>query len=127
MSILPDHELAYLTDKGLTFEEINEGGQPALVLKQYLLPTGKYDQPSADILILLPPGFPDAPPDMFYLFPWVKLTQGNRYPRAADVAHNFRGISWQRWSRHSQEWRAGRDGLPTFIKRIQHAIETAAV
>jgi hypothetical protein len=124
MSILPETELAYLVDKGLAFEEHSEGGQHALVLKNYSLPSGKYDYESADVLILLPPGFPDAPPDMFYLFPWLKLKGGN-YPRAADVPHQFKGISWQRWSRHSNEWRAGRDGIAAYIKRIQNAIETA--
>jgi len=127
MVVLPESERTYLIEKGLTFQEITEGGQHGVVLKQFHLPAGKYDQESADILILLPAGFPDAPPDMFYLFPWAKLKEANRYPRAADAAHQFGGISWQRWSRHSSEWRAGRDGLATFIKRIQHAIETATV
>lgn len=126
MPILPDSELEYLKHKGFAFSELLEGGQRALVLKDYQLPPGKFDHSTADILILLPSGFPDAPPDMFYVFPWVKLTNANRYPRAADAAHQYAGVSWQRWSRHSQEWRPGRDGLATFIKRIQYALETAA-
>jgi hypothetical protein len=125
MSILPESEFAYLIDKGFTFEQISEGGQYAIVLKQYPLPPKKYDHEFANILIMLPPGFPDTPPDMFYLFPWVRLRESNCYPSRADVSHQFAGISWQRWSRHSPEWRAGRDGLASFIKRIQHAIETA--
>jgi len=72
MSILPESELTYLTNKGLTFEERSEGGQHAIILKNFQLPLGRYDQQSADILVLLPPGFPDAPPDMFYIFPWLK-------------------------------------------------------
>jgi hypothetical protein len=127
VAILPEAEVAYLENKGLAFTELSEGAQHALVLKGYQLPLSKYDHQSADILILLPAGFPDTPPDMFYLFPWIRLADGNRYPRAADAAHHFAGLSWQRWSRHSNEWRPGRDGLASFIKRIQHALETAAV
>lgn len=127
MSILPESELSYLRDKGVSFEERADGGQNAIILKDYALPAGKYDRDHSDVLIVLPPGFPDAPPDMFYLFPWVKLRDSNRYPRAADQSHQFAGISWQRWSRHSNEWRAGRDGIASFIKRVQHAIEIATV
>ena len=125
MAVLPESEVNYLRHKGISFEEVSEGGQHGLVLKSYTLPPGKFDHPSSDVLILLPAGFPDAPPDMFYLYPWVRLIAGNRYPRAADAAHLFSGISWQRWSRHSNEWRPGRDGLASFIKRIQNALELA--
>jgi hypothetical protein len=124
MSILPESELTYLVDKGFAFEEYSEAGQHALIIKDYILPLEKFDHNSANILILLPPGFPDTPPDMFYLYPWLKLKTGS-FPRAADIAHPFNGITWQRWSRHSNEWRAGRDGLASYIKRIQNAIETA--
>jgi hypothetical protein len=125
MSILPENELVYLTEKGFSFEEHSEGGQCGIVLKNYPLPIDKYDQNNTDVLILLPQGFPDTPPDMFYLFPWLRLKSNNSYPKAADVTHPFKGISWQRWSRHSNEWRAGKDGLASYIKRVQNAIETA--
>jgi len=125
MPILPETELSYLNDKGFDFEEISEGSQHALILRNIQLPAGKFDHDQADVLILLPPGFPDARPDMFYLSPWLRLKDLNSYPKAADQAHAFAGVSWQRWSRHSNEWRAGRDGIRSFVKRIQHAIETA--
>lgn len=126
MSVLPDYELEYLNIKGLPFQELTQGSQNAIILKDFVLPQGKYDHPSADVLVLLPAGFPDASPDMFYVFPWLKLISGNSYPRAADVPYSFAGRSWQRWSRHSNEWRPGRDGLATFVARIRHAIETAS-
>ena len=62
-----------------------------MILKARPLPDGRFDAASADILIILPGGYPDAAPDMFYLLPWVKLDQGGQYPRKADKAGDVRG------------------------------------
>lgn len=126
MSFLPATDAEYLTSKGIPFEEINDAGRKGIVLKQRPLPIGRYDADTADILILLPAGYPDCPPDMFHLLPWVRLLNGNRYPNAADQPVDFDGKSWQRWSRHNNEWRPGIDGIWTMIKRIETAIQVAA-
>jgi hypothetical protein len=97
-----------------------------VILRNIALPPGKFDQPLVDVLILLPPGYPDSCPDMFYLLPWVKLVATGSYPRAADQAVSFGGQSWQRWSRHSQEWRPGIDGIHTMMARMRLAVEVAA-
>ena len=125
MSVLPSADREYLLDKGLFFEEHALGDQKALILKAVALPSGRYDQSTTDVLILLPSGYPDVRPDMFHTLPWIKLVPENRYPKAADQPVSFNGQSWQRWSRHSEEWRPGRDGIRTFIKRIEHALEVA--
>ena len=78
------------------------------------------------MLILLPKGYPDVAPDMFYLTPWVKLIPSNTYPNKADRALNFAGQNWQRWSRHNKEWRPGVDGIWTMLKRVEDALEKAA-
>ena len=72
MAVLPSSCRRYLDGRGIPFEELQEGGQKALVLKQFGLPTGRFDAPSADLLILLPGGYPDNPPDMFYANPWLR-------------------------------------------------------
>jgi hypothetical protein len=123
---LPERDRAYLTDKAIAFEEIVDGGQRGVVLRQYPLPAGLFDAPKADLLILIPAGYPDVPPDMFYTLPWVKLTAKNALPRAADQPHPFAGQTWQRWSRHNKEWRPGIDGIWSMLKRVDHALEVAA-
>ncbi len=122
---LPSRDREYLDGHGIAYEMVVDGGQVGVVLKDIPLPEGKYDSAKADVLVLLPPGYPDVPPDMFFTLPWVKLAAVGRYPSRADVPHPFVGKSWQRWSRHSTEWRPGLDGLHTMIARARHAIEGA--
>ena len=107
----------WLEDHGIAHEVVSDGAQVGVVLKDVPLPQGKFDHEKADLLILLPAGYPDACPDMFYTFPWFRLIGAGRYPRCADVAHIFGSKRWQRWSRHSQSWRPGIDGLHTMIAR----------
>ncbi len=126
MSFLPLNDRQYLENKGLCFEELADGSQKGIILRGFRLPPSRFSSECADILILLPSGYPDAPPDMFYLLPWVKLVQGMKYPLAADQPHLFNGQNWQRWSRHNNEWRPGVDGIWTMLKRIENALEVAA-
>ncbi len=126
MAVLPIKCRRYLKERGIAFEEVDEGGQKALILRAYALPPGHFDAPAADILILLPSGYPDNPPDMFHARPWLRLVDGNRYPKAADQPVSFRGESWQRWSRHNNDWRPGVDGIWTMLKRVETALKVAA-
>lgn len=126
MSFLPSADVAHLRSKDIAYREVEEGGQKGIVLVAYHLPAARFDAGKADILILLPPGYPDVPPDMFYLLPWVRLVAANRYPTAADQSFSFGGQNWQRWSRHNSEWRAGVDGIWTMLKRIDTALQVAA-
>lgn len=126
MSFLPEADRDYLNSKGIPFEEVMDGGKKAVILKARPLPTGRFDAEVVDVLILLPPGYADVAPDMFYLLPWVKLVPANKYPANADQPLNFTGQTWQRWSRHNYDWRPGVDGIWTMTKRIEHALEKAA-
>lgn len=125
-AILPPEDRDYLVSQGIAFEEHSEAGFKAVVLKARSLPAGRFDADQADILILLPPGYPDCAPDMFYLLPWVRLASTLRYPNAADQSHQFAGNRWQRWSRHNTAWRPGIDGVWTMLRRIERALEIAA-
>lgn len=126
MGFLPPDDRNYLTSKGIAFEEVEDGLQKGIILRGHQLPLGRFDSTSADILIMLPAGYPDVAPDMFYTMPWVKLVPEGRYPRAADQSVTFAGQNWQRWSRHNQEWRGGVDGIWTMLKRIENALAVAA-
>ncbi len=122
---LPTMDQSYLDNHLIEYELVSDGGHVGVILKKMPLPEGKFDHASADVLILLPTGYPDACPDMFFFLPWVRLSASMTFPKAADAAHAFRGQKWQRWSRHSRAWRSGVDGLHTMIARVRHAVETA--
>lgn len=126
MTFLPLADRRYLAERGLMYQEVEHGGQKGIVLESFLLPGSRFDAERADILILLPPGYPDTAPDMFYLLPWVRLAGKGAYPRAADVRFDFDGKTWQRWSRHEPQWRPGVDGIWTMLKRVERALEVAA-
>lgn len=123
--ILPSSDRAFLEDRNILFEVVTEGSTVGVILKSLALPEGKYDHAETDVLILLPGGYPDCAPDMFYTCPQVKLVSTGRAPAAANVDHAFRGRVWQRWSRHNNAWRPGIDGLQTMVARVRSAIEGA--
>lgn len=125
MAVLPLKDRRYLAQRGIQFQEIEEP-QKAVVLQGYDLPRQRFDAANADVLILLPASYPDCAPDMFYALPWLRLVGSQRFPTAADVPMDFRGQSWQRWSRHNNEWRPGVDGIWTMLKRVDTALEVAA-
>jgi Prokaryotic E2 family E len=125
VSVLPSRCRKYLLDREIAFEEV-DGPQKAIILRAYPVPSGRFNHDKADILIVLPNGYPDVRPDMFYAIPWLKLATLNRYPRAADQPYQFAGQSWQQWSRHNNQWRPGVDGIWTMLRRIDAALEAAA-
>jgi hypothetical protein len=124
VSVLPSKCRKYLTDAEVAFDEVISP-QKAIILRAYPVPVGRFDHDKADILILLPDGYPDVRPDMFYALPWLKLRNG-RYANRADQPFDFSGQRWQRWSRHQEQWRPGIDGIWTMLRRIDTALSEAA-
>ena len=126
MSLLPSDDCRYLNDHGVAYREASDGGNKGVVLVDFKLPEHKFQVSAAEILILLPTGYPDGPPDMFYALPWLELASGGGYPYRADRSCQFEGMNWQRWSRHSSEWRPGTDGIWTMVQRVNRALREAA-
>ena len=126
MSLLPRQDRRYLEERGITVREIVEGATKGMILTGITLPEGKYQVSQADILILLPPSYPEVAPDMFYAVPHLKLVAGQREPRCTQARQAFDGQTWQRWSRHNNQWRPGIDGIWTMLKPVEEALEMAA-
>lgn len=126
MTALSDADKTYLNERGYEYEEAASGGHAGVVIKRRPLPTDRFHEAEADVLIILPPRYPLVPPDMFYLLPWVRLKANNAFPSKADQPFPFGGQKWQRWSRHEKDWRPGVDGIWTMLKRVEHALEIAA-
>lgn len=81
---------------------------------------------ACELLVRLPPGFPDAGPDMFWFASPVTRTDGQPIP-ATDVTETHLGRTWQRWSRHiGGAWRPGIDDLRSYITYIATCLRRAA-
>lgn len=116
---IPEPELESLRDDGLEFSIVPEGNVTCIVVQKFALPPG-YQRNEADLLLRLPPGFPDTPPDMWWFDPPVQRADGKAIP-ATQVKESHLGRTWQRWSRHFRagQWRPGVDSLETFLALIR--------
>ena len=127
-SFLPSKDRKFLESKGFSFREISDGAQKGLVIDSFLIkPDGKFSVSSSSLLVILPTGYPDVPPDMFYFQPELRLSLTNAYPAQADLLEGHFGQVWQRWSRHApaSEWRVGVDNLQSYLQRVLTALLTA--
>jgi hypothetical protein len=116
---IPEPELESLKGDGLKFSVVPEGNMTCIVVQKFSLPAG-YKRTEVDLLLRLPPGFPDAPPDMWWFDPPVQRADGQVIP-ATQITETHVGRSWQRWSRHFQpgQWRPGIDCLESFLALIR--------
>jgi hypothetical protein len=92
-------------------------GWSFLVLSDYHLPHG-YVPNNVRLLLKLPPTFPEAAPDMFWVHPAVRASNGS-LPRATSSEHVL-GEDWQRFSWHlaSGAWRPGVSTLRDFLRCV---------
>ena len=93
-------------------------GWTFLVYRDFrLLPEFRPDK--VDLLVKLPPTFPDAAPDMFWIQPPVVVAATGAAPRGTTM-ETLLGQTWQRFSWHlaAGAWRAGVSDLRDFLRCI---------
>ncbi len=116
MALIPQADEDYLKDRSFDYDLNAFGNEVHLILRNWAFPEA-YNPRSAELLIRILPGYPLSQLDMFWTTPDIKLASG-AWPQASEVHETYAGRTWQRWSRHTQEWRAGIDNLRTFIAAI---------
>lgn len=119
IELIPELDREFLSEKEYNFEIVSGKGPILLIIKNFHF-SASYVPQIADLLIIIPAGYPNAPLDMFWTNPDVKLVNGN-WPSAAEHHEQYNGKSWQRWSRHGN-WRTGIDSLQSFITSIKKEI-----
>src|ERR1700730_18605066 len=92
--LLPEIDREFLDEKGLKYDVVRNGGEVHVILRDYSFPAA-YSPRTADLLIILPAGYPNANPDMFWTYPDVKLATGE-WPKNCDAHADYGGLSWQR-------------------------------
>lgn len=118
--IRPEDE-QYLTSLNLEFAVEEDALGTHVIIRNYVLPEGLAPR-MADLLVTLPPGFPDAAPDMFWLTPNVTKASGAAVA-GTEAVHTRGDRSWQRWSRHiGSQWRAGIDDLRSYVRYINRCL-----
>jgi hypothetical protein len=93
------------------------GGWSFLVVSDYPLPEG-YQPSRVQLLVKLPPTFPDAAPDMFWVHPEVKAPNGS-LPRSTST-ERLLDKDWQRFSWHlaAGAWKPGISTLRDYLRCI---------
>ena len=116
---LPDADIAYLAGLSVEHRVQVEDNMTCVVLVDWPLPGG-FDHRTVDVLVRLPPGYPDVAPDMWWFDPPVLTAEGAALPRT-NRFENYLGRRWQRWSRHlpGGQWRSGIDGLESYFALIR--------
>ncbi len=97
-------------------------GWTFLTVADYPLPAGFVPR-AIRLLIKLPPQFPDAAPDMFWVTPNVRLEVGTA-PQGTS-AEMLMGSEWQRFSWHLQPgaWRPGFSTLRDYMRCVRARFE----
>lgn len=119
---LPEVDRDYLESKQYDHVVEKVGDAVHLIIRGFELPEA-YLPRRADLLLILPAGYPNSSPDMFWTHPDIKLTNG-AWPQAAEVHETYGDRSWQRWSRHFNggSWRPGIDTICTFLAAIRREL-----
>jgi hypothetical protein len=108
------------------FDRFDSAPQPDgwtyLIVPEYPLPDG-FTPNSARLLVKLPPLFPDAAPDMFWLNPPVHTTTGA--PPQGTSMEPVLETQWQRFSWHLAPgaWRPGISSLRDYMRCVRARLE----
>lgn len=93
-----------------------------LMIHEYGLP-GIYSPSLVRLIVKLPPLFPDAAPDMFWISPHVRVA-GGAAPQGTST-ETLLGEQWQRFSWHllPGAWKAGTSTLRDFLRCVRARFE----
>lgn len=124
--MLPAEDREYLVSRFPQFRETMEGQMICVVLRDFPLPSG-LRIPLADLLLRLPPGYPDIAPDMWWFDPPIVRGDGQAFPQT-ETREQHLGRTWQRWSRHFDggQWRPGVDSIETYLSLVHRELGAAA-
>ena len=103
-------------------KEVEGDGKFGLVLCRFALPDG-FEESEANLMLLIPSGYPGVPVDMFYFDPPIRRRDGAAMEALADETHF--GVTWQRWSRHYR-WIPGEDNLVTHLEYVKNQLSETA-
>lgn len=116
--LLPEIDREFLEEKEYGFDAVRNGAEILLIIHDFDLGAA-YTPRRVDLMVILPAGYPQSNPDMFWTCPTVKLGNG-ALPTRAEHHQVYAQRNWQRWSRHFQlAWRPGVDSMRTYLAAVR--------
>ena len=128
MPLLLDSDYERLRDADISFRE--DESNRFLVFLGVSLHDLKYNVSECDVLVVIPPNYPQAGNDMFWTYPSLSLADGRAIPGILGPGSDSRvwnGREFCRWSRHWQPstpgaWRPGKDDVISIYRRVTWAL-----
>jgi hypothetical protein len=127
--LLLDSDYESLREAGLTVEE--DEARRFLIFLGVKLAEGQYTVPACDVLVIVPPNYPQAGNDMFWTSPPLRRADGLAVLQMMEPGGGdnrfLKDREFCRWSRHWDPsspgaWRAGKDGVMSIYRRIEWAL-----
>jgi len=120
---LLDVDEAFLNSNYPGWEALVENGRQWLLLPDYALPEG-YTALKVRMALEIPPTYPAAQIDMFYVLPAAALQTAGQIP-ATEHFQDIAGMPYQRWSRHrgaGNQWSPAHDNVVTHLALVEAAL-----
>jgi hypothetical protein len=120
---LLDVDEDFLDAHFVNWETVVDEQRRWLMIHDYPLPPG-YSSARVTLALEIPPTYPAAQIDMFYLHPSVQLKSGATLPNT-EVVVQIEGLNYQRWSRHrgaAAPWRESTDNVITHLALVESAL-----
>lgn len=113
----------YLDGLGLRWETRNSDGHRWLIIHDYPVPAG-YTASTTTLALMIPPTYPQAQIDMFYVYPPLRRATGAAIP-ATEAVQTIGGLPFQRWSRHRGNvvpWNPRRDNVVSHLALVESSL-----
>ncbi|MBN9673731.1 multiubiquitin domain-containing protein [Roseibium aggregatum] len=114
---------SFLGELGLLWETKEITGQHWLIIYDYPVPEG-YSLTTVTLSLLVPPTYPKAEIDMFFVYPPLDKATGGNIP-ATETRRSIDGLPFQQWSRHrgpGSRWHPCRDNVMTHLALVEAAL-----
>jgi hypothetical protein len=116
----------FLNERFAHWETITvpETGRRWLLIYAFQVPVGYSGTRRVTLALEVPPSYPAAQIDMFYVFPGLRLTTGVGLPNT-EVIETIMGQPFQRWSRHRGQgaaWKAEIDNVITHLALVESSL-----
>ena len=120
---LLDVDENFLDQHHAYWETAIENQRRWLLIYGYPLPVG-YNERRVTLALEVPPNYPGAQIDMFYLNPTLSLTSGQALA-CTEAQATINGAIYQRWSRHrttESEWHPDTDNVISHLALVESAL-----